>query len=114
MNDTKVLSISIIIASVVISIPLWKNGSRHPAPATIIELPDDASIKQQVERISSTGKVEGFRYSIDKTKLLLDVSYLHEGKTWSSRVMYEMDEFGRFIRISVPDEAKRSFPVEIE
>ena len=114
MNNNKLLSISIIIASVVISVPLWKNVSKHPIPSPTIELPDDASIKQQVERISSTSKVDGFRYSIDKTKLILDVSYLHEGKNWSSQVLYKMDEFGRFIRISVPDDAKRSFPVEIE
>jgi len=114
MKTNKLLSISIIIAAIIIAMPLWQISKEKVTSAPTINLPDYASIEQQVANISSSSKVDSCIYSIDRTKLLLDVTYLHDEKEWHSQVLYKMDEYGRFLRVSAPEQAKNSFPIEIK
>ncbi len=93
-----------------LAMPLWKIANNMPSSSPDIILPDYNSIKKQVKLTSDTSTVNSFRYSLDKTKLLLDVNYLHDGQEWSTDIIYEMDEFGRFFRTSISSYAKQSFP----
>ncbi len=114
MNNNKLLSISIIISAIILAMPLWQISKELVPSAPTVSLPDYASIKQQVAQISSSSKVESCIYSIDKTKLLLYITYLHDEKEWHSQVLYKMDEYGRFLRVAAPEQVKNSFPVEIK
>ena len=58
--------------------------------------------------------INEIRYSIDKSKILLDVSFPTEAGITYSAVIYEMDDYGQFIRKSVPTAAKDSFPIKIK
>jgi hypothetical protein len=115
MNNNKLLPISIIIAAVIISIPLGKIANTLEAPSKDIDLPDVTSIKEQITGNDESCTFIGCRYSIDKTKLMASVSFT-EGDSFfpNCTIIYEMDEFGRFLKKSNIVNVKRRFPQEIK